>query len=285
MSIHKFLNVITNCRNRLHTGYNYYISLIFLDKYTTQVYNISTVYIHCNVIFQRYDMYRYETHLHTSEGSACSNSTASEMARKYKDEGYTGIIVTDHFFNGNTCIDLSLPWEKKVHEYCKGYEHARETGAKIGLDVFFGVEYGNGASDFLVYGIDEKWLTENNDIMEMEPTVFLEYVRSCGAKVFQAHPFREAPYIRGTIHCPLFVDGIEIYNASHRDPRFNERAKIYAEWYGLPVTGGSDSHNTTDRFYPGGVLSPRKFTSALDYAEAVIAGGIEILTPPPPSAK
>ena len=225
--------------------------------------------------------FRYETHLHTSEVSACSNSTAAEMAEIYKKAGYTGIIVTDHFFNGNTCIDRSLPWEKKVELYCSGYEHARSRGDEIGLDVFFGIEYGNGASDFLVYGLDKEWLLAHPDMMELDITHWIELARSSGGVVFQAHPFREAPYIMGTLHCPKLVDGVEIYNASHRDPAYNERAKIYAEWYDLPVTAGSDSHNTTDRLYLGGVMSSRRFDSALDYARAVVDREIELITPPP----
>ena len=43
--------------------------------------------------------YRYETHMHTMEGSACSSSTGAEMARAHKAAGYTGIFVTDHFFS------------------------------------------------------------------------------------------------------------------------------------------------------------------------------------------
>ena len=46
--------------------------------------------------------YKYETHLHTSETSACAVSSAGDMVRAYADAGYTGIVVTDHFFNGNT---------------------------------------------------------------------------------------------------------------------------------------------------------------------------------------
>ena len=226
-------------------------------------------------------MYKYETHMHTSEASACSNSCAADMADKYKAEGYTGIIITDHFYNGNTCIDRTLPWKDWVEAYCKGYEHAKERGDEIGLDVFFGFEYGNGASDFLVYGLDKQWLLSHEGIMDMDMTDFLRFARSEGGMIIQAHPFRQAEYVYATLHAPRLTDGVEIYNASHRDPVFNERAKIYAQWYDLPVTAGSDSHNTTDRFYPGGVLSEKKFTSAVDYVRAVVSGDITLLTPAP----
>lgn len=219
-------------------------------------------------------MYKYETHMHTAEASACASSGGAEMAEKYKAEGYTGIIVTDHFFNGNTAVPRNLPWSERIEIFCSGYEHAKKRGDEIGLDVFFGFEYGDGGSDFLVYGLDKSWLLENDHILDIGLTKFLEYVRSCGGKVVQAHPFRDYEYIRSTTHAPHFVDGIEIINSSHTDPAFNERAKIYAGWYDLPVTSGSDAHNTTNRWYGGGVLSEERFTSALDYANAMINGRI-----------
>jgi histidinol phosphatase-like PHP family hydrolase len=54
--------------------------------------------------------YLYETHLHTVRGSACGVSPGRDYVQGYIDRGYQGIIVTDHFFNGNTAIDRLLPW-------------------------------------------------------------------------------------------------------------------------------------------------------------------------------
>ena len=99
--------------------------------------------------------YLYETHMHTSEASACAGSTGAQMARAYKEAGYTGIIVTDHFFYGNTSVDRSLPWEEWVRRFCLGYEHAKAEGERIGLSVFFGWEACYEGTEFLVYGLDQ----------------------------------------------------------------------------------------------------------------------------------
>ena len=155
-------------------------------------------------------MYIYETHMHTSEASDCAECTAVQMADKYKAEGYTGIIITDHFFNGNSSVPHDLPWEERVELYCKGYEHAKARGEEIGLDVFFGIEFGDGGSDYLIYGLDKQWLKKNEGILDMELWRFLEYARSCGAFVVQAHPFRDRDYIHCTTHCPHFTDAVEI---------------------------------------------------------------------------
>ena len=222
--------------------------------------------------------YKYETHMHTSEGSLCSNSTAAEMTRKYKSEGYSGIFITDHFFNGNTTVSEELPWKERVERYCLGYEHALETGKEIGIDVFFGVEYGNGRADFLTYGIDKEWLIAHPEVMDLSIEDYIILVRSAGGMVIQAHPFREAGYIDHFTLVPS-VDGVEIVNASHRDPKYNERAKWYAESFGLPPTAGSDSHNTTDRFFRGGVALSHKISSPADYIAAVKNREISLFLP------
>ncbi|MGN0665809.1 MAG: PHP-associated domain-containing protein [Huintestinicola sp.] len=219
-------------------------------------------------------MFRYETHMHTMEASACSNSSAADMADKYKAEGYTGVFVTDHFFNGNTSVPRELPWREWVEGYCKGYEHAKARGDEIGLDVFFGFEFGDGGSDFLIYGLDKQWLIENPEILTRELTQTLEYIRSCGGFVVHAHPFRDYEYIRRTIHCPHFTDAVEIINASHTYAEFNDRARLYAEWYDLPVTAGSDAHNTTDRWYGGGIETDMRITSPSDYMKVIREGRI-----------
>ncbi len=71
-------------------------------------------------------MYLYETHCHTNEASACAVNSGPEMARAYKAGGYAGIMVTNHFWRGNNCIDPNLPWEEWVRAYCAGYRAAKE---------------------------------------------------------------------------------------------------------------------------------------------------------------
>ena len=55
---------------------------------------------------------RYETHAHTSETSRCSHISGGELAEFYKSLGYTGLFITDHFFNGNTTVPRELEVER-----------------------------------------------------------------------------------------------------------------------------------------------------------------------------
>lgn len=53
--------------------------------------------------------YKYETHMHTSEGSACGASSGAEQVEAYYNAGYAGIIITDHF---STVI---VQWTETFH--------------------------------------------------------------------------------------------------------------------------------------------------------------------------
>ncbi len=213
--------------------------------------------------------YKYDPHMHTSEASACAHSTAREMADKYKAEGYTGIFVTNHYFNGNTSVHRDIPWKERVERYCLGYELAKKRGEEIGLDVFFGFEYGNGQSDLLTYGLSGRWLYEHPEILDMTPADYIRFVHGFGGFVVHAHPFREADYIASYTLVPRFEDAVETVNASNCEKKYNDHAKTYASWFGLPETGGSDSHDTSRRFYKGGIETDHKLTSVEDYIDAV----------------
>lgn len=219
--------------------------------------------------------YLYETHMHTKEASLCGNGTGVEMARAYKAAGYTGIIITDHFFYGNTAVDRSLPWEEWVNQYCLGYEHAKEEGDKIGLQVFFGWESGYGGPEFLIYGLDKQWLIEHPEIRDASVEEQLELVHAGGGIVIQAHPYREASYIKEVVTYPDYVDGVEGINASHSSfkkenchPEYNDRALAYAKEHDFPLTAGSDQHSV-DMLW-GGMVFPRKLEDIHDFARAVL---------------
>lgn len=221
--------------------------------------------------------YKYETHMHTSQGSACGRSTGAEMVRAYKEAGFTGVFVTDHFFNGNCAVDRSLPWEEKVELFCKGYEDAKEEGDKIGIDVFFGFEYCYDAADFLVYNLDKAWLKAHPDIDKWEPREAFRTMREDGGIIIHAHPFRERDYINHIHLFPRDVDGVEAVNGGHfPDQVMNERARVYAMMYELPITCGSDAHFAEE--LPGcGVACDVRIEKITEYLDFMKEGKLDFL--------
>lgn len=214
--------------------------------------------------------FKYETHSHTSETSRCSRLHGAELVRYYKSLGYTGIFVTDHFFNGNTTVPHDLPWEERVNLFVKGYEAAAEEGNKIGIDVFFGWEYSFRSSDHLTYGLDAEWLYAHPDVLSWTPNEYYDHVHEAGAFVVAAHPFRQAGYIPNISLFPDKSDAVEVCNSSMTDI-VNERGEWYADSYGLLKTYGSDTH-ASNREFLAGVESEKKFESVSDYIEGLKNG-------------
>ncbi len=215
--------------------------------------------------------YRYETHMHTAEGSRCARATAEEQVRFYKDQGFDGICVTDHFLGGNTTVPPELCWPKKIEMYCHSYELAAEAGEKLGLKVFFGWEYADQGSDFLTYGLDKAWLLEMEGLLSMTITDYLDFVRSQGAFVVHAHPFREDFYIPRIQLMPRQVDAVETVNAGRKDFE-NERAAEYARNYGLPAIYGSDNHHASKQKRLCGIETETPITDGADFLRVLKSG-------------
>lgn len=228
--------------------------------------------------------YLYETHLHTSQGSACGKAEGAQMARACKAAGYTGIFVTDHNWGGNTAVDRSLPWEEWTAEFAKGYQEARAEGERLGLDVFFGWEAGFCGTEFLIYGLTPEWLAAHPEIKEADVKEQYRLVKEGGGMVVHAHPFREEAYIPEVRLFPEFVDGVEGLNATHTNPLslshkstvWDGQARVYAKEHGLPVTGGSDVHSTT--IFGGGTAFPRKLADGQDFIKALRGGEDYVIT-------
>ncbi len=211
--------------------------------------------------------YLYETHMHTSEVSACASTSGAEQARIYKELGYDGIIVTDHFYNGNTAISRNMPWELWVENFTRGYENAKKEGDKIGLSVFFGWEESFQGNDFLVYGLDKDWLLNHPQILDWSIEEHYKQIKAAGGYFVHAHPYREASYIHRVRLFPSHVDAVEIINSSHVNPKFDRRARAYAAKNKLRVTAGSDAHHSGD--LRGGMLFNHKLESIQDFIRAM----------------
>lgn len=195
--------------------------------------------------------YKYETHCHTSEASLCGESSAKDMVEAYYKAGYAGIVITDHFFNGNTAIPTSLPWIEWVNRFCLGYENALEAAKRFDLDIFFGFEYSYHGTEFLIYGLGKDYLLANPEIKKWNLDTFFEKISKAGGFINHAHPFREAEYINEIRLYPDKVDAVEATNSRNTEI-FNKKAHIYAENYNLPKLSGSDTHNA-DVLNGGGI--------------------------------
>ena len=204
-------------------------------------------------------MFYYELHAHTCVSSLCSIVEPEEYIKFYMDRGYSGMVVTDHFYYGNTSINRKLPWESFVEEYCKSYERVKAEGDKYGFNVFFGFEqkFMDGNDEYIVLGISPEWLKTHPEIRDMKRIPFFKMIRDAGGFVIQAHPFRVCYYISDIRLSLDYVDAVEVLNIGHND-RYSRQAYEYAKNLGLPMTGGTDNHSLIDREEVSGVALERE---------------------------
>ena len=215
--------------------------------------------------------YVYELHLHTVQGSKCGKSTGAEHVRRYADLGYAGVIVTDHFFNGNCAVPEELPWDEKVRLFAKGYEDAKQEGDKLGLTVWFGFEFQWDWNHYPTYGISPETLIKYPEIMDMSVKQYVRWVKSEGGYVTHAHPFR----LPGSSVLELCkeVDAVEVLNANRPDEE-NDLARDYANLFGIPAVYGSDCHNIK-QIRRGAVSSDVRFETIDEMFRAIKAGETE----------
>lgn len=223
-------------------------------------------------------MFKYETHLHTSPVSSCGRSTPEEMLVFFKNLGYDGVFVTNHFIDGNIGCDRDLSYEEMINFYFSDYEKAKSLEKNIGIKVFGGVEMSYKGTDFLVYGLDKEWFLAHGEITDMKKSEELPFLRDNGALVIQAHPFREAGYIDHIRLFPRCVEGFEIINACRTDFE-NEMARLYAEKYDLLPFAGSDIH-LADDCPLAGVESEKEINSVSEFIEAFRAGKLNVFYTP-----
>ena len=223
-------------------------------------------------------MYKYELHLHTSEASACARSSGAELVDFYIKNGYSGMVVTDHFYHGNTRPSRELSWSDYIDEYVRGYESAKEAARGRDFDVFFGIEEKFASWDeYLIYGITPDFLKRHPELRDMKAEEFFPFMHNAGAFIIQAHPYRERAYMRAQtiLLRPNDVDAIEAYNCGNT-PECNRRGYEYAKSTGLPMTGGSDCHAAEGSLFSGIALPFRVHTDR-ELIEAIREGKAEVL--------
>ncbi len=222
-------------------------------------------------------MYKYETHLHTAPVSKCAKANVYESIDFYKQNGYDGIFITNHFLDGNINTGSISSYEEKIEFFFSDYEEGVNYGKTVGLKVFSGVEMSYKGTDFLVYGLSKEWYLKNPQIMDMKKSEALEYLMNSGALVIQAHPYREASYIDHIRLFPRQVHGIEVINSS-RSNFENNMAKIYAKNYGLLEFAGSDNHCAGEHKFLAGMCSETPVLDEQDFVERVIGGKMSVFT-------
>ncbi len=190
--------------------------------------------------------YLFEIHAHTAETSNCGRCPAAQAVEIYHSLGYSGIMFTDHLhsytFKKLLKKNPDATWDDKIDYFLQGYKIALKAAEKFPeFKIYLGCElrFDENDNDYLVFGLSEKILrNEMKDIVKMEMEDGLNYVKSLGLTVIQAHPFRnDCVVVR-----PGILDGVEINNGHLSHDSRNDIANIWAEKFNYIKTSGSDFH-------------------------------------------
>ena len=219
--------------------------------------------------------YKYELHLHTGAVSRCAAIEPEKAVELYKEKGYDGIVITDHY-SVQTFFDKHLfAPQKDTDFFIEGYRRALKAAGEdftvlLGMELRF---YGNG-NDYLVYGVTPEFLRENGNLMTYYSRRFHELCKKNDMIFVQAHPFR--PYIFRTN--PKYLDGCEVYNAKNKDSGINEKAEKWAEENNMFVRiGGSDFHREKQIDNISGIITEERIRTNEDLVRILRSGKYEII--------
>ena len=185
----------------------------------------------------------WEMHFHTAETSPCGSVAAGEAVKAYQQQGYEGIVVTDHYTR-YWLTEQEGSWTGKVKKWLRGYDSAREAGEVCGLTVLLGMELrlDGGSNEYLVYGITPEHLITLPGLYRMSEKNLRAMARTNGWFVAQAHPCRPHMTIGSSAH----LDGMEIYNGNKRHQSHNDEAAAICREADLTGISGSDFHEWED---------------------------------------
>lgn len=207
--------------------------------------------------------YIFDTHVHTSETSPCGKIDGAMVSRLYKNAGYHGIVITDHYYDGYFNSLKIRNWEDKVEYFLQGYRNAYKEGQKIGLNVLLGIEirFTENFNDYLVYGIDEEFLVENPMLYKLGLREFKKLIKGTDALIYQAHPYR----LLISPANPQYLDGVEVFNGNPRHNSRNHRALKFANENNLKMISGSDFHQNQDLAI-GGIILPENPETSIEFS-------------------
>lgn len=225
-------------------------------------------------------MYKFEIHLHTNNCSACGLSSPEEMVDIAAENGYSGIVITNHFYHGNTGVDRNLPWEEFVSCFEKDYLRAKKYGKKKGITVFFGIEEGFApGKEMLIYGLNPQHFLKHPEFIMMSAKEKTDFVHRFGGLCVCAHPFRDRSYIPDpeTPPDPDLFDGIEGFNLANSAEE-NQKAFDYAIKHNKFITSGSDTHSVKN-FGNAGIYFNAPITTYKSFIKKMKNGEFGLIYP------
>ncbi|MCR5525944.1 MAG: PHP domain-containing protein [Lachnospiraceae bacterium] len=173
---------------------------------------------------------KIDMHCHTKEGSPDAGVSIEEYIEKLRSLGFGGMVVTDHdSYDGYRYYKENL-WDK--------YDD---------FVVFKGVEYDTIDGGHIICIMPESLKLRILEMRGMPVSMLIDIVHKHGGILGPAHPCG-SPYMsfcntkkNGRVSTMLKFDFVEAFNACENEES-NSEARVVANVYHKPGTGGSDAH-------------------------------------------
>lgn len=217
--------------------------------------------------------YKYEIHAHTKETSLCAQISAEELVNKYKEAGYSGIVITNHYSPMTFTLSEFFNKRKAVDHFLAGYRKAKELETED-FSVLLGVElrFYATVNDYLIYGVTEDMLYELPFLLPLYIKKASRLFREKGCLFLQAHPFRQ--FIRRAN--PKYLDGVEVFNGK-ATKEANESSLKWAEEIKTQIqTSGSDCHRETGVGL-GGIITEKPIKTNEDLLRILKSGNYKLI--------
>ena len=217
--------------------------------------------------------YKYELHAHTKNTSWCGQLDAEELVNKYKQAGYSGIVITDHYSPMTFRISEFFNKKKAIDHFLEGYKKAKKFETED-FSVLLGVElrFYATVNDYLIYGVNKEMLYELPFLLSLYIKRASKLFRERGCIFIQAHPFRK----HITRAKPEYLDGVEVFNAK-ADKEANDNSLKWAEEINAKIkTSGSDCHRETGVGL-GGIITEEPIKNNDDLIRILKSGKYELI--------
>lgn len=208
-------------------------------------------------------MFFYEMHCHTDLCSDCSQQSPEALVTDYYRAGYHGVVLTDHFACGNTCVSRRLPLQEQMAQFFAAWDRAKQAAADWDFDVLFGLEFGfANAKEVLLYGLPRSFYEAHLGLSRLGLAELSDVVHQAGGLLYHAHPYRDRDYIPEPdfVLDVRYLDGIEVANY-YDTPEESRRAVQLARDNGLLMSAGSDNHTGLDALRNGMAFQNRVRTN------------------------
>lgn len=189
-------------------------------------------------------MIKIETHCHTYLGSPCASAFPETLIKEYKENGYGGAVLTNHYCKAYFENYKGETEQEKKQFFINLIEDYERVAKQNDFKAFYGAEIlvktpDDAFREFILVGFDKAFLMANKPLFYYTQEELFEIAEKHGFFLYQTHPQRKTIVFGDT----KFMHGAESFNGHINHINRNEQAEEFIEKAGLKKLSGTDYHD------------------------------------------